>query len=136
MSRFVALLLSAAVVRSVAFVAPNAPNTAVHLSGASQMRAEMPRAEAEAEATSPVGAVMLASLVGLMVGLASPQMAMAEDAPAAPAPVDKKAKMKDEMAKAQAALQANAKSKQDRLKEQIQQLKDLEKTADLTYATK
>jgi hypothetical protein len=49
---------------------------------------------------------------------------------------DKKAKLKAEVAKAQAAIQKNAKSKEDRLKEQIAQLKEVEKTADLNFATK
>ena len=54
----------------------------------------------------------------------------------APVVEDKKAKLKAEIEKAQAAIKKNAKSKGDRLKEQIAQLKEVEKTADLNFATK
>lgn len=82
-------------------------------------------------------AVLMASFVGLILGLSSsPQMANAEEKKDGVVAVDKKAKLKAEIEKAQAAIQKNAKSKEDRLKEQIAQLKEVEKTADLNFATK
>eukprot|EP00913_Durusdinium_trenchii_P005396 g5030.t2 len=127
MSRFLVILLSAALVPSSAFVAPGAPRPA--LRSASQVE-QMQRVEMiEEPSTFPFGAVAMASVLGLMVGLASgPQVAMAEDAPAAPV-MDKKAKLKAEVEKAQAAFSKNAKSKDDRLKEQMKQLEDFSKTA-------
>lgn len=78
----------------------------------------------------------MASLLGLIVGFSSPQMANAEEAKDGVIPMDKKAKLKAEIEKAQAAIQKNAMSKEDRLKVQIAQLKEVEKTADLNFATK
>ena len=56
----------------------------------------------ETGSSSPLAAVLMASFVGLILGLSSsPQMVA----------VDKKAKLKAEIEKAQAAIQKNAKSK-------------------------
>ena len=138
MSRFVALLLSAAFVQSSAFVAPGASRPALRSSShVEQMQlADMP----EEDSSSPFGAVVMASLLGLMVGLSSgPQLAMAADkqaAPVVPTAAEKKAKLKAEVEKAQAAIKQNAKSREERLKGQIAQLKEVEKTASLDYATK
>ena len=133
MSRFVAILLGAVFVQSSAFVAPGAPQPALRSGRYEQMqRAEIPQ---ETNSSSPLGAVVMASFMGLILGLTSPKMAFAEEKKA-PVVEDKKAKLKAEVAKAQAAIQKNAKSKEDRLKEQIAQLKEVEKTADLNFATK
>ena len=130
MSRFVAILLGAVFVQSSAFVAPGAPQPALRSGRYEQMRrAEIPQ---ETNSSSPLGAVVMASFMGLILGLTSPKMAFAEEKKA---PVVE-AKLKAEVAKAQAAIQKNAKSKEDRLKEQIAQLKEVEKTADLNFATK
>jgi hypothetical protein len=54
----------------------------------------------------------MASFVGLILGLSSsPQMANAEEKKDGVVAVDKKAKLKAEIEKAQAAIQKNAKSK-------------------------
>lgn len=141
MSRFVALLLGAAFVQSSAFVAPLEVSASrlerTQLRSGSGRYEQMQRAEIpqETNSSSPLGAVVMASFMGLILGLTSPKMAFAEDAKA-PVVEDKKAKLKAEVAKAQAAIQKNAKSKEDRLKEQIAQLKEVEKTADLNFATK
>ena len=134
MSRFVAILLGAVFVQSSAFVAPGAPQPALRSGRYEQMqRAEIPQ---ETNSSSPLGAVVMASFMGLILGLTSPKMAFAEEGNAAPVVVDKKAKLKSEIEKAQAAIKKTAKSKEDRLKEQIAQLKEVEKTADLNFATK
>ena len=134
MSRFVAILLGAVFAQSSAFVAPGAPQPALRSGRYEQMqRAEIPQ---ETNSSSPLGAVVMASFMGLILGLTSPKMAFAEEKNAAPVVEDKKAKLKSEIEKAQAAIKKNAKSKEDRLKEQIAQLKEVEKTADLNFATK
>eukprot|EP00438_Fugacium_kawagutii_P016946 Skav230409 [mRNA] locus=scaffold4006:61407:61820:+ [translate_table: standard] len=137
MSRFVAILLGAAFVQSSAFVTPGAPRPALRSSTQyeqMQQRAEIPE---ESSPSSPVGAVVMASFLGLILGLtSSPNMAMAEEAAPAPAFVDKKAKLKAEIEKAQASIKKTAETKEERLKRQIQQLKDVAKTADTTFATK
>ena len=68
----------------------------------------------ETGSSSPLAAVPMASFVGLILGLSSsPQMANAEEAKGKDGvvAVDKKAKLKAEIEKAQAAIQKNAKSK-------------------------
>ncbi len=133
MSRFLAILLGAVFVQSSAFVAPGAPRPALRSTRYEQMQrqAEIP----EETSNSPFAAVLMASFVGVMLGLTSgPKVAMAEEA--APVVVDKKAKLKAEIEKAQAAIKKNAKSKEERLKEQIAQLKEVEKTAETDFATK
>ena len=134
MSRFVAILLAAALVQSFAFVAPGAPRHALRSTRYEQMQqqTEMP----EETSSPPFAAVLMASFVGLMLGFtSSPNVARAEEA-AAPVVSDKKAKLKAEVEKAQAAIKKNAKSKEERLKEQIAQLKEVEKTAETDFATK
>ena len=133
MSRFVAILLAAAFVQSFAFVAPGAPRPALR---SSTRYEQMQQTEIPEETSSPpFAAVLMASFVGLMLGFtSSPNVARAEES-AAPV-VDKKAKLKAEIEKAQAAIKKNAKSKEERLKEQIAQLKEVEKTAETDFATK
>ncbi|CAK9039182.1 unnamed protein product [Durusdinium trenchii] len=133
MSRFLLILLSAALVPSSAFVAPGAPRPA--LRSANQVE-QMQRVEMIEEPSSfPFGAVAMASVLGLMVGLASgPQMAMAQEKKEAVV-VDKKAKLKAEVEKAQAAFSQNAKSKEERLKEQMKQLEDFSKTTTTNKAS-
>mmetsp|Transcript_88445 Transcript_88445/g.108293 ORF Transcript_88445/g.108293 Transcript_88445/m.108293 type:complete len:133 (-) Transcript_88445:112-510(-) len=132
MLRFVAILLGAAFVQSSAFVTPGAPRPALRSNNRYE---QMQQAEIPETNSTPLGAVVMASFMGLMLGLTStPKIAMAEEA--APVVVDKKAKLKSEIEKAQAAIKKNAKTKEERLKEQIAQLKEVEKTADLNFATK
>ena len=134
MSRFVAILLAAALVQSFAFVAPGAPRHALRSTRYEQMQqqTEIP----EETSSPPFAAVLMASFVGLMLGFtSSPNVARAEES-AAPVVSDKKAKLKAEVEKAQAAIKKNAKSKEERLKEQIAQLKEVEKTAETDFATK
>ena len=133
MSRFVAILLGAVFVQSSAFVAPGASRPALRSRyGQMQRQAEIP----QETSNSPFAAVLMASFVGVMLGLTSgPKVARAEES-AAPVVVDKKAKLKAEIEKAQAAIKKNAKSKEERLKEQIAQLKEVEKTAETDFATK
>ena len=116
MSRFVAFILGAVFVQSAAFVTPGATPSALRSKYVQIQQAEMPQ---ETSMPTSFGAVVMASFVGLMLGLTStPQMASAQSAPAAaPVKVDSKAKLKAEMEKAQAALQKNAKSKEERLKD-------------------
>ena len=131
MMRFVAIVLAAAFVPSSAFVAPGA-RPALRSTRYEQMQPEIPQTHSE---SSPFAAVVMASCLGLMLGLTSgPKVAMAEEA--APVLSDKKAKLKAEVEKAQAAIKKNAKSKEERLKEQIAQLKEVEKTAETDFATK
>eukprot|EP00438_Fugacium_kawagutii_P031935 Skav201876 [mRNA] locus=scaffold550:110817:111230:- [translate_table: standard] len=137
MSRFVAIVLGAAclVQSATAFVAPNGPQARPGALRYQQMTpTEIPQT---GETSQTVGAVVMASFLGLILGLTStPKMAMAEEAAPAPVFVDKKAKLKAEIEKAQASIKKTAETKEERLKRQIQQLKDVAKTADTTFATK
>ena len=66
----------------------------------------------ETGSSSPLAVVLAASLAGLILGLSTPQMAKAaEESKDGVMAVDKKAKLKAEIQKAQAAIQKNAKSK-------------------------
>ena len=115
-------------------MAPGAPRHALRSTRYEQMQqqTEIP----EETSSPPFAAVLMASFVGLMLGLtSSPNVARAEES-AAPVVSDKKAKLKAEVEKAQAAIKKNAKSKEERLKEQIAQLKEVEKTAETDFATK
>ena len=121
---------------STAFVAPGAPRPALRsVNQVEQMqRVEMP----QETSTFPFGAVAMASMLGLMLGFTSgPQMAMAEEAKDAAAPVilDSKAKLKDEIKQAKAAFAKNAKTKEERVKEQLQQLETYSKTANTGKAS-
>ena len=114
-------------------MAPGAPRPALR---SSTRYEQMQQTDIPEETSSPpFAAVLMASFVGLMLGFtSSPNVARAEEQ-AAPV-VDKKAKLKAEIEKAQAAIKKNAKSKEERLKEQIAQLKEVEKTAETDFATK
>ena len=137
MFRFVAIVLGVCFVPSGAFVAPGARPSALRSTRYEQMQsAEIPQAKQQSSESSPFAAVVMASCLGLMLGFtSSPNVARAEEA-AAPVLSDKKAKLKAEVEKAQAAIKKNAKSKEERLKEQIAQLKEVEKTAETDFATK
>ena len=140
------LLVAAAVQTAAAFVAPQGPMNQPSLHSAG--KAVMPM-EPVQETSSPLVTVAMASVLGLVLGLASvPKVAMAQDATGLDSkqglgrlqiPKDASqgdvSKVKEELKKAQEALNKNAKSKEERLKIEMEKLRETAASADLTFTS-
>ena len=131
------LLVAALVQTAAAFVAPQGPMNQPGLHSAG--KAGMPM-EPVQETSSPLVTVAMASVLGLVLGLASvPKVAMAQDLGRLQIPKDASqgdvSRVKDEMKKAQEALNKNAKSKEERLKIEMEKLRETAASADLTFTS-
>mmetsp|Transcript_6373 Transcript_6373/g.14695 ORF Transcript_6373/g.14695 Transcript_6373/m.14695 type:complete len:151 (+) Transcript_6373:50-502(+) len=149
MARLLCCLVGAALLQAAtAFVAPQGAVNQPGLRAAGKT-APMPMDAAQETTSSPMAVVAMASMLGLVLGLASaPKPAMAEITATnggysnmSVTQEDKdrmlkqKQRLKDEIAKQNETFKKNAKSKEERLKIEMEKLRAEAAKADTTYAS-